>query len=204
MTPIESPRHPRPSRHPRPPERERLKLGIAVIALLVIGVLGSTVTWSAWTTQTRNRGNTFAPGTVDISTNATGSSLFSVPALVPGTIANRCVQVRNSGTLPAGVRLYSRITASTGLQAYVRMKVTRGTVSPTSSDDCSSFTPDGSGTLFDGLISGFPSDWAGAIVDPTTSWAPGETHAYMFTTVLLDDNAAQNKTLTETLVWEGR
>jgi Camelysin metallo-endopeptidase len=198
MTAVGSPRHVRAQ------GRERFKLGITVVALLLVGVLGSTVTWSSWTAQTRNPGNTFAPGTVAISTNATGSALFSVDALVPGTRPSRCIQVRNSGTLEAHVRLYSRITVSTGLQAYVKLKVTRGTVSPTGGGGCSGFTPDGSGVLFDGMLATFPSDWAGGIADPATSWAPGETHGYMFTTVLLDDNAAQGKSVAETLIWEGR
>jgi hypothetical protein len=200
-----------PARHRDQHEGERAKLAVTLIAAVVIGITASTATWSAWTAQTGNAGNTFTAGTVTISDNDSGSTLFTLPAMRPGTPVSRCIRVNYTGTLPSEIRLFGATTAGTGLAAYIDLTVTRGTVSAGAFGDCTNFTPDvtnhlgmGAGVLFDDVMSAYPSTWAAGIVDPTAAWATNDTHYYRFTVDVANDDNAQGKTATETFTWEAR
>ncbi len=198
-------------RHRDPEQREWAKHAVTLAAALVIGVVAGTATWSAWNAQTENHGNTFAAGTVSLGDNDAGGTLFSLTGMRPGITTSRCIRVDYTGTLPTAIRLYGATTAGTGLEDYVNLTVTRGTVSSGAFPDCTNFTPDvadhsglGAGVLYTGRMNAYPSTWATGIADPNSAWAQGESHYYRFAVDLEPDDDAQGKDATETFSWEAR
>jgi predicted ribosomally synthesized peptide with SipW-like signal peptide len=196
----------------RPGTRHKLLASAVVLGL--IGVLVGAGTLSAFTATTSNSGNSFAAGTVTLTDNDAGSAIFSLSGMKPGDTDSGCIQVTYGGSLAATVRLYGT-TAGTGLDPYLDLVVTRGTVSSGSFDSCTNFTADstnyigaGAGVMYSGTLAGFADSYAAGHVDPTAgspeSWTNGEVHAYRFQITLQDDNAAQNLTATQTFTWEAR
>jgi predicted ribosomally synthesized peptide with SipW-like signal peptide len=185
---------------------------VVVLALLVAAVSGGT--WAAFTATTDNSGNSFSAGSVTLSDNDSGAAMLTLTSAAPGDSDSGCIRVTYSGSLPATVRLYGT-TAGTGLDPYLNLTVTRGTISSGAFDSCANFSADatnyvgaGAGVLYSGTLQGFPDDYANGIVDPTSAspenWTNGEEHAYRFTVTLQDNNAAQGKTATQTFIWEAR
>jgi predicted ribosomally synthesized peptide with SipW-like signal peptide len=203
--------------HDAAPSRRRTALRLLASAgvLIALTVVGVTSTYSAFNAVTTNPGNTFTAGTVTISDNDTGTSALSLTNAKPGDVTTGCVVVTYGGSLPATVRLYST-TTGTGLDAYLTLKITRGTISGTPAPgSCTNFVADstswigaGAGIIFSATLSGFPANSAGASAEPAAStpetWTQGETHAYRLDVTVQNDNAAQGKTATESFAWEAQ
>jgi hypothetical protein len=193
------------SRHRDPQQRERAKGVITLVSALVIGLVASGATFSAFNAQTSNAGNTFNTGTVSIADNDSGTAMFALTGMRPGSPVSKCIQVTYTGTLAAAVKLYGATTAGTGLESYLQLTVTRGTVSSGAFPACSGFSADAtSPVLYSGLMSAFPGTLGTAIADPNSAWVTSETHAYQFTVDVADDNNAENKSATETFTWDAR
>lgn len=189
---------------------ERRKGIVTIVSALLIGLVASGATFSAFNAQTSNAGNTFGSGSVSITDNDNGSVLFNLPAMRPGTPISRCIRVTYTGSLNAGVKLYGATTGGTGLEQYLPMSVTRGTSSGVFGD-CTGFTADstdhlglGAGVLYSGLMANYPTSQATGITDPTAAWAQNEVHWYRFTVDVTDSNDAQTKTATQTFTWDAR
>lgn len=176
------------------------------------GVIGAA-TFAAFSGTTSSSANSFAAGTVSIGDNDAGSALVSLAAAAPGSTSSGCIAVTSSGSLDSAVRLYASVTGT--LAPYVTLTVTRGVQTTPSFSSCTGFTPDatnyaglGSGVLFSAALSTFPSSYATGIVDPVTAtpetWTTGETHVYRFDATLVNDNDAQGKSASVSLVWEAQ
>jgi hypothetical protein len=124
-----------------------------------------------------------------------------------------CINVTYTGSLASSVRLYSTQTGTLG--GYLTLTITRGTDSSPSFDSCTNFTADatnyigqGAGVIYSGNLSGFPTTYAGGLVDPLAgspeSWTTNEAHSYKFTVTLQDVNAAQGLSGTAGFTWEAR
>ncbi len=193
-------------------ERREGRKGIVTLAAaLVIGLVAGGATWSAFNAQTANSGNTFTSGTVTITDNDAGSAMFNLAGMRPGTPVSKCIKVTYTGSLTSGVKMYGAVTGGTGLEAYLQVTVTRGTVSSGAFPDCTSFTADstnynalGAGVLYSGLLSGLPATQASGVADPTSAWATNESHWYMFTVDVQDTPSAEGKSATETFTWDAR
>jgi predicted ribosomally synthesized peptide with SipW-like signal peptide len=198
-------------RHRPAPRSSRRRLAVTLACALAAGALAGGVTWAAFNAQTSNGGNSFTTGTVAITDNDAGAAMFSVAGLRPGSPVSRCVAITYTGSLPSGVRIYAATTAGTGLEAYLQLTVTRGTLSGGAFGDCTTFAADptdhiglGPGVVYSGLLSAFPGTQPAGVPDPTSAWATNETHAYRFTVDVADTNAAQGLTTTETFIWDAR
>ncbi len=78
--------------------------------LVVVGVAGSLVafaSFSAFSSQTTNSGNTFAAGTVVIGDNDAGAAMYSLTNQSPDITVKRCIRVTYTGTLASTVKLYA-------------------------------------------------------------------------------------------------
>jgi 6-phosphogluconolactonase (cycloisomerase 2 family) len=186
----------------------RLLLTAAVLCLLALLLLSAS-TFSAFSGATGNPANTLSAGTVSLTDNDAGAAMFALGNLKPGDTDSGCLQVTYTGSLPALVRLYGT-TTGTGLDQYVDLKVTRGTIGSGSFDDCTGFTPDatnylgqGAGVVYNGTLAAFADDWTAGLADPE-AWTAGESHAYKFQATLADTNAAQGRSVTQTFTWEAR
>lgn len=153
-------------------------------------------------------------GTVDINDNDAGAAMFSMANLAPGTSQASCITVSYQGSLPATVRMYGTTTGS-GLAGHLQLTVERGAGGGFGT--CTGFSPDGTdyvgagpGVVYRGTLTGWPDDYAGGRVDPTSGspeqWTTGESHSYRFTVTLPAEaaDAAQGLTAGQTFVWEAR
>ena len=194
--------------------RRRLLASTAVLGL-VAALLAAASTFSAFSGTTSNPGNTATAGTVTLTDNDSGSAMFTLTSLKPGDTDSRCLQVTYTGSLPALVRLYGT-TGGSGLDAYLDLTITRGTISSGSFADCTNFTADttnylgqGAGVIYSGTLAAFGDDWASSTADrhtasATEAWTTNETHAYKLTLTAQDNNSAQGKSMTQTFTFEAR
>lgn len=161
-----------------------------------------------------NDANTFAAGTVTLGDDDGGAAMLALTNAKPDDADTSCIRVAYSGSLASSVRLYGT-TTGTGLDAYLTLTVTRGIGPVSTFGDCAQFSPDatdylgaGNGVIYSGTLQAFPDDYAAGLVDPLAAspetWTAGEVHVYKFVATLANDDAAQGKNATQTLIWEAR
>lgn len=190
------------------------KLLLTLLVLGLVGIVAGVGTWSAFTATTANAGNSFTSGSVILTDDDLGVAMLSLTNAKPGDTDTSCINVTYAGTLPATVRLYGT-TGGTGLDPYLNVTVTRGTIALPAFDTCAAFVADltnytgaGAGVIYSGTLTSFPDTYNAGLVDPTSgtpeSWTNPESHAYKFTITVADDDLAQAKTATQTFTWDAR
>jgi len=184
--------------------RTGAKVGLTMLILALLGAVVGFGTFSAFSATTENPGNAFDAGTVSITDDDSGSAMLSLANAKPGDSDTGCIVVTYTGTLPSSVRLYGA-TGGTGLDQYLDLTVTRGSIAGPSFDSCAGFTPDGGGgVVYSGTLAGYPDAYATGLVDPDGSWTNGESRAYRFSVSVQDDAGAQGLNATQTFIWEAR
>jgi hypothetical protein len=184
----------------------------SIVVLATVAACVGAGTFAAFSGSTANAGNGFTAGTVAIGDNDAGSAAV-FPLMGPGDNVTGCLAVTYTGSLDAGVRLYSSLTGT--LAPYLSLVVTRGTDPTPTFGSCTTFTPDatnylglGAGVLYNGLLSAFPTTYATGIIDPLSgspeTWTTGEVHSYRFSFTLANDNQAQGKSSNTSFTWEAR
>lgn len=179
----------------------RRVLGCAVPAGLVIsGLLVWQSSEAAFTAETRNPGNSFAAGTVAISDDDTGTALFSVSGLKPGSTGTNCIALQYSGSLPATVRLYVAPgdATGTGLATYLSFTIEEGTGGGFGS--CGGFS---GSAVYSGTLANLASTATNAATGVGAWTPPGPgTRIYRFTYTLADNNAAAGLTAQVSFTWQ--
>jgi hypothetical protein len=179
-------------------------------ALAAVGVASVTagVAYGAFTAVVSNAGNSISSATVAIADNDGGSAMLALANATPGSSETSCIRVTYTGSVSSSVRLYG--TATGTLAPHLILTITRGADSAPSFDSCTNFTPDaanhigaGPGVIWTGLLSTFPSTWAGGVVDPGT-WTTSEAHSYRFVVSPVDRDAAEGLSSTLAASWEAR
>jgi hypothetical protein len=187
-----------------------------LLTLLVLGglaTLSGAATYSAFSSQTSNTGNSFAAGTVLITDNDVDNAMLSLSNAQPGASDTSCILVTYSGSLSSTVKLYGAIAGA--LAPYLTLTVTRGDDPTPVFDDCAGFQPDltdyigaGQGVIYQGALSGFPASYAAGLVDPVAgspeTWTTTEARTYRFAVSMVDDNNAQGQSATASFTWEAR
>lgn len=205
---------------PRQP-RSAAKLGLTLLVVALLGVVAAIGTWSAFSSTTENPGNTFSAGSVSLTDNDTGTAMFTMTNMVPGSTDTGCIKVSYTGTLTSNVRLYGT-TTGTGLDQYLNLKITRGTYSSEPGfDSCTNFVAGttnhlgaGAGVIYNGTLQAYGDSYSAGLTDPSDCGTPPcaaeawtnlpENHVYKFEITLQDDNNAQNKNATQAFTWEAR
>jgi hypothetical protein len=107
-------------------------------------------------------------------------------------------------------------TTGSGLDQFLDLTVTRGTIGAGNVGDCSTFVADtadfyalGAGRVFNGTVQGYPDDYAAGRDDRhnasnVEAWTQGEAHGYKFTATLQNDDGAQGKTATQVFSWQAQ
>jgi hypothetical protein len=180
----------------------------------VAGLLAATavlVVSSAFTSTTQADGNRFSAGTITLTSGSSGTALFDVDGLRPGSSVSRCVVVRHAATegLTSNVRLYG--TTGGALADALDVQVVRGTQDAAGRTaeqvrECDGFSATGATPLFDGRLSTYPASAAEGIADPDGSWADGEQAAYRITATLPAAAAdeEQGGEATASFAWQAR
>lgn len=190
------------------------RLAATALAVGLTGIVAGAGTWSAFYSVTSNAGSSFASGTVVLGDNDAGAAMLSLSNAQPGDTDTSCIVVTHTGSLASTVRLHG-ITTGTGLDAYLDLKLTRGTIASPSFDSCTGFSADatdyigaGAGVVYNGTLQGFPDDYASGLADPSSgspeSWASDEAHAYKLQVTVQSNSAAQGKDATQQFAWEAR
>jgi hypothetical protein len=176
------------------------KVTASVAALSLFGAVGAWGTYSAFTDTTGTSGSTFSSGTVHITNDSAGSTLFSLTGLIPGSTSSKCINVTNSGDTPFTHVALS--AASTGtLAGALNVSIDKGTGATGGGGlSCVGFAV-GTSNFVSGLLNALPS--AGSPQDDATAWAVGETRSYRVTVKLdpLAANTFQGKTASLDLTW---
>jgi hypothetical protein len=178
--------------------------GVAVIA--AAACVGA---YAAYVSASVNGGDSFASGSVALSDNDSGTAMFTtLTSASPGDSATNCIRVLYTGTLTSAVHLYGTVGGS--LAPYVTLTVTRGTDPSPSFGSCSTFVADatnytgnGPGVVYSGTLSGYPSTYAGGLVDPQT-WSQNDAHIYKFAISVGSSTAGQGQSATASFTWEAR
>lgn len=197
----------------RRPHRTGTKILATLFVTGTIGMVAGAGTWSAFNDLSHNPSSSFEAGTVSLTDDDSGNAMFAnLTGLKPGNSFTRCIVVTYDGSLPSKVRLHGS-TGGTGLDAYLSLKVTRGTKSSGFSG-CGDFNADGAnyvsgeanGVIYNGTLAGWPDSFGAGITDLNSagaeSWTNGEAHAYRFEVTQLDNLAARTKTATQDFTWE--
>jgi hypothetical protein len=176
---------------------------LATAAVLILGAAG--IGYSAFSSTASSSGNTFATGTVALSSNGSGGGALSITNGRPGDSTTACYTVAYTGSRDASVRFYA-LTSTTGNDAapYLTTTVEVGSFpgEPPANNSCSGFTP--STSLFSGKLAGLPSNYAGGLVDPNPSWEAGDSTVYRVTVTVDDTDDAQDTSADADLRWEAR
>lgn len=174
------------------------KLLATLVVLSALGSVTGAATWSALTSETEHGGQTFSAGTVFLSDNDANAALFNLTGQRPGTTTERCLRVTYSGSLGAEVRLFSD-SAIGALGPYLNLQITPGTQSGGGFGDCTGFSPDSGGPLFDGTLAGFRGAhgaWTSGLADQgpgsAGTWTANDSVVYRFSVSVKDDDAARN------------
>lgn len=178
----------------------KAKLILSAVIFTVIGVVASGTVYSAFSTTTGNAANSYDAGTVVLSDNDSGSSLFTMSNLKPGDTLTKCIKVDYTGSLTSTVKLYGTTTGS--LDQYLDVVVRRGSFpgAPPASNACTGFTS--AATIHNGTLQAFPDSYAAGLNEG--SWTNGTSNVYEITTTMQDNNAAQGLSATQTFTWEAR
>jgi hypothetical protein len=182
----------------------------ALIATGLVAVTSGRATFAAFTLTTQNTNDSYGSGTVTLSDNDAGTVLWDVANQLPTSAAVvRCIRVTYTGSLAAGVRLYTT-TANSALDPYLNVTVEKGsmpvgTVFPNCTGFVSeaTFAPAGTLQAFKTARTG----WANGIPafpGAQTSWNTGDSLVYRFTVQMQNVFAAQGLTGLVGFTWEAQ
>jgi hypothetical protein len=120
--------------------RALLGFGAAPLAIVLAGGLVWQSSYAAFSSTTRNAGDSWSAGAVSLTDDDMGAAAFSVTGLVPGQSGQKCIVVTSNATVPGEVRDYAaNLSTATGLAEHIAIKVEIGTGG--SFNDCTGFTP---------------------------------------------------------------
>ncbi|WP_375432298.1 TasA family protein [uncultured Friedmanniella sp.] len=171
--------------------------------------LVSQASYAAFSSKVSNGDNSFSVGTVNLSDDDSGTALFILTNLKPGSSGSRCIAVTSSGTLPSSVKLYATdVTTTKGLGSYVSLTITQGTGA--SFGSCSGFSALATGSaVYSGTVTAFTGAATG-YGSGVGSWSPSgtatETRSYQFgyTVSAATPDSAQGGVATFGLTWEAQ
>ena len=154
--------------------------------VVVVGGLATLGSFSAFVGQAENPGNELKAGTVSLLDNDAGSALYKLLNTKPGVSTEACIRVNYDGTLPADMKIY-RSGAIGTLGQHVNVKIEPGSQATPSFPDCTSFTADAGGAIFDDPLSDLPGNYDDGIADnpgSATKWVKDDVVVYRVTTTV--------------------
>lgn len=201
-------------RAPSPRARRITTLSVAPIAILAAGLMVWQGSNAAFSSTTRNPGNSWSTGSVALTDDDSGTAAVQVANLTPGQTGSKCIVVTASSSVSGQVRAYVQNLAVSpqGLEDHVTLSIEQGTGG--SFNDCTGFVPDASVPV----VAAEPlsqlaltnKDYAtGGTPWTTTGVASGESKTYRGTWLFdttdlsqLEIDALQGATTSVDLVWE--
>ena len=181
------------------------------LTILIAGLVASVAgfgAFSAFSATTKNEGNTFATGTVQIADNDGGGvALYTGTGKKPGDYVESCIRVTYTGSLAASVKLHVSAGITDGTE--FNLKVERGTQTPDVYPACGDFAP--TSEAYNGTLDTFPTTFAAGRDGKAAgaAWANNDTVVYRFRITQKDDATANAHTDVKTsgshvFTWEAQ
>ena len=196
-------------RAPSSRTRRIISVSAAPVAVLLAGLMVWQGSNAAFSSHTRNVGNSWETGSVSLSDDDGGLAAFHVQNLTPGDFGSKCIVVTSTSSVPGVVKFHLDDLAANGLEDYVDFKMEMGTGG--SFNDCTGFAPT---AIHDfeplSLQATQHTDYGNSILPwATTGAAGGQSMSYRFSwkfnTGPLDQagvNALQGAGASVNLEWE--
>lgn len=166
------------------------------IALLIVSILVVTRSRAAMMAVDADADATLAAGSVELSDDDSGTSLFAVDDMVPGRPASDCIVVSYEGNvIPVAVRLSTE--AEGALATLLDVQVERGTGG--AFHDCSGFTPNE--TVYDGTLAGLAGEVDGVTTATLTETPAAETFRFTFELAGAPDAGESDATASARFIW---
>lgn len=163
----------------------------AVAALLVTTFVISRS--SELETPQASASNRVRSGTLELTDDDEGESLFDLGAMIPGTGSTQCIEVAYTGSiLPVEVTLLAK--GDGALSDYLNVTVDQG--DGAGFEDCTGFTS--TGTVFDGTL----AELATKRIAVGTIYNQGDTQSFRFTFALADTEEALGLEAWADFYWE--
>jgi hypothetical protein len=167
--------------------RRIVSLSAAPVAVLVAGLMVWQGSNAAFSSVTRNIGNSWETGSVALTDDDGGAAMFQVQNVIPGQTGSRCIRVTASSSVPGLVKIYAGDLAADGLEPYIKITIDQGTVGSvggfgTGPTGCGTFVSDAteSSQSLSGLMADHTTYATGLLPWTTAGVVSGEAKTYKF------------------------
>jgi hypothetical protein len=128
-------------RKPTPRTQKLLAAAATPIAVVAAGALVYQASYAAFTGQTRNSGNEWSTGSVNLTDDDNGQARFRVSDMLPGQTDTKCLKVTANASVPSTVKGFAinPVASVQGLENRILMSIQAGTGGTFA--DCTGFTP---------------------------------------------------------------
>lgn len=118
------------------------------VAVLAAGALIYQASFAAFSGQTRNSGNEWSTGSINLTDDDNGQARFQVTNMLPETTGSACVRVTATASVPSSVKGYTinPVTSAQGLEDHIDVTIEGGQGGTFA--DCTGFVRD----TTDGLL----------------------------------------------------
>lgn len=127
----------------KPSRRAQKVLAAATTPLAIVasGAMVYQASYAAFTGQTRNSGNEWSTGSVNLTDDDNGQARFRVGNMLPNDTETKCVKVTANASVPSTVKGFTinPVTSVQGLENRLMITIVAGTGG--SFTDCTGFVP---------------------------------------------------------------
>ena len=128
------------------PSRRTQKVLVAAttpIAVVCAAAMVYQASYAAFTGQTRNSGNQWSTGSVNLTDDDSGTSRFQVANMLPGATETKCIKVTANASVDSTVKGYAvnPVTSPQKLENRVKVTIEDGVGGTFAA--CTGFVPDG-------------------------------------------------------------
>lgn len=138
------------------PARRTTKVVAAIttpVALVATAALIYSSSYAAFTGQTRNSGNQWSTGSVNLTDDDNGTARFQVKDMLPGATDSKCIRVTANASVKSTVKGYAVNPVTSPQKLEDRIKVTIESGTGGTFADCTGFVREGTAHVTDMSLS---------------------------------------------------
>jgi hypothetical protein len=161
-----------------------IKIGMLTAAAALASAVVVPASFAAFTGSTANAGNTWASGSVNLTSNK-ATAMFTASNIAPGYTESHCITVSTTSTIATVLSFYVTQGVNTAALAdNLTLKVDAGSGGTDFANSCTGFAT--AQTLYTGTMTGLSSTRGTAItaVDVTAPLAAAGSQQFMITATL--------------------
>ncbi|MEM9608229.1 MAG: hypothetical protein AAGA99_12460 [Actinomycetota bacterium] len=171
-------------------------LSVAVATVIVSSLVVSS-TASSLRPESVRATNSFEAGTVDLTDDDAGASLFGLGGMAPGRPVEQCIEVFYRGTIqPAVVRMRADVEGD--LAELLDVRIERGVGG--GFDDCAGFVE--LGPVWEGTLADLATETSALPLEVLDVPTSPMSATFRFIVEVRDDAAAMGRTAAADIIWE--